>query len=107
MECTDVIDDVHSEKRSFVRMHVDTLVTFNIKGKTDGTYHGTSQNLSATGLYLITEDAVKLGDEVELIMNSSNQKLPPFVAEGTVMRCNVDEQNSSLFHVSISLTKTH
>ena len=28
-----MIDDVHSEKRSFVRMHVDTLVTFTIKVK--------------------------------------------------------------------------
>lgn len=102
-----MVDDVHNEKRGFVRMHVDTVVTFTVKGRGDSTYHGTSQNLSATGLYLTTEDDVKLGDEVELIMNSSNQKLPPFVAEGKVMRCTVDEQNNSLHHVSISLTKTH
>jgi hypothetical protein len=101
-----VIDEVYEEKRGFVRMRIDTLVTFTIKGKDDKAYHGTSQNLSATGLYMTTEDAIELGAEVELVMNSGNEKLPPFVAEGSVVRCIADEIDSNLYHVSVSLSET-
>jgi len=102
-----VVDEVYDEKRGFVRMTVDTLVTFNLKGKGDTAYHGTSQNLSATGLSMTTETGMTIGDDVELIMNSSDNKFPPFVAEGTVVRSIADETNADLYLVSISLTKTH
>jgi Tfp pilus assembly protein PilZ len=101
-----VVDEVYEEKRGFVRMQIDTLVTFTIKGKSEKTYHGISQNLSATGLYMTTEDAVNIDDEVEFIMNSSNQKLPPFVAAGKVIRCETDQTDSKLYHVSVSLSET-
>jgi hypothetical protein len=102
-----MVDEVYDEKRGFVRMPVDTIVTFTIKGKGDEKYHGTSQNLSASGLYMTTADPVELGDEIELIMNSSDQRYPPFVAEGEVIRCTIDELDKHLYHVSVSLTKTH
>ena len=101
-----VVEEIYEEKRGFVRMRIDTLVTFTIKGKGDKAYHGTSQNLSATGLYMTTEEAVELGSEVELVMNPGNEKLPPFVAEGTVVLCTVDETDSNLYHVSVSLSET-
>lgn len=102
-----MVDEVYDEKRGFVRMPVDTVVTFTVKDKGDKKYHGTSQNLSATGLYMTTIYPVELGDKVELVLNPSDPKYPPFVAEGDVIRCTPDQQDSQLYHVSISLTKTH
>ena len=96
-------DQSYEEKRGFVRMRIDTLVSYTIKGKTNQARQGTSQNLSATGLYMTTEDALDMGDEVELIINPSNQLLPPFVAEGKVVRCIADKKEMN-FHVSIELS---
>jgi c-di-GMP-binding flagellar brake protein YcgR len=98
-----VTNQDYEEKRGFVRMRIDTLVTYTIKGKSGQTYHGTSQDLSATGLYMTTENAVEVGDEIELVMNSSNQLLPPFVAEGKVVRCIADKKEMN-FHVSLELS---
>ena len=55
---------------------------------------------------MTTDETVELGSEVELVMNPGNEKLPPFVAEGTVVRCIVDETDSNLYHVSVSLSET-
>lgn len=101
-----VTDKNYEEKRSFVRMRIDTMVAFTIKGKSDQTYHGTSQNLSASGLYMTTEKSLEVGDEVELIMNSNSQRLPPFVAEGKVVRCITDDAEAALYNVSIKLSNT-
>lgn len=99
-------ENAYEEKRGFVRMRIDTLVTFTIKGNDSQCYHGNSYDLSATGLKMTTEDKPNVGDEIELIMNSGDHKLPPFIAEGKVVRCDVDSSNSALYHVSIELTKT-
>ena len=99
-------DKNYEEKRSFVRMRLDTIVTFTIKGKGDQAYHGSSQDLSATGLYMTTEEPLEVGDEVELIMNANSQQLPPFVAEGKVVRCIADDTEAALFHISIKLSNT-
>lgn len=101
-----VVDEIYEEKRGFVRVRIDTLFTFTIRGKDDKAYHGTSQNLSATGLYMTTDEAVELGSEVALVMNPGNEKLPPFVAEGAVVRCIAYDTDSNLYHVSISLSET-
>jgi hypothetical protein len=74
-----VVDEVYDEKRSFVRMTVDTLVSLTLRGKGDTAYHGASQNLSATGLPMTTETGMTIGDGVELIMNPSDNKSPPFL----------------------------
>lgn len=72
-----MVDEVYDEKRSFVRMTVDTLVSLTLRGKGDTAYHGASQNLSATGLPMTTETGMTIGDGVELIMNPSDNKSPP------------------------------
>jgi hypothetical protein len=101
-----VAEQNFEEKRDFVRMRLDTLVTFTIKGESSQEYHGTSHNLSATGLYMTTQQAPAIGTEIELVINSSNQLLPPFAAEGQVVRCIVDDKEANLFHVSLKLSHT-
>lgn len=99
-------EKTYEEKRGFVRMRLDTLVTFTIKGKGEQSYHGNSYDLSASGFKMTTEDKPDVGDEIELIMNPGDHKLPPFIAEGQVVRCDSDSNNDAIYHVSVKLTKT-
>jgi len=95
----------HEEKRDFVRMNIETQVTYSIKGE-ESTHHGISGDLSATGLHMITDYKPAENDIVSIVMNPSGDRLPPFVAEGKVIRVVPDENNANNFRVSIELTKT-
>lgn len=96
----------YDEKRDFVRMNIETQITYTIKNSDGESHHGESGDLSATGLYMETDFALSEGDEIKIIMNPNGERLPPFVAEGTVLRVNTDESDDTKFHVSVSLTKT-
>jgi PilZ domain-containing protein len=93
----------YQEKRGFVRMGIETQVTYTIKNNGSISHHGYSQNLSATGLYMTTDYEPNLGDLVEIVMNPSGDRLLPFVAEGNVIRCEQDTNNKNMFHVSVKL----
>jgi len=96
----------YEEQRNFARMTIEARVTYKIKNSDGRSHHGISGNLSATGLYMATDVALKEGDVIDLVMNPSGDRLPPFVAEGTVLRTTVAENVPNRFHVSIQLTKT-
>ena len=96
----------HEEKRHFVRMNIETQVTYSIKGENAISHHGTSGDLSATGLHMITDYAPTENDIISIVMNPSGDRLPPFVAEGKVMRVKADENDANKFHVSVELTQT-
>jgi len=96
-------DNDYNEKRNFARMKVETQITFNVKGK-DQSYKGVTKNLSATGLSMETDFAPKEGDEIELIMRPNGDKLPPFLAEGNVIRITKDSSDPNKFNVSVELT---
>lgn len=100
-------ENLHDEKRQFVRMRIETLVHFTILGQSEPVYYGTSHDLSATGLYMTTEEKLAIDTEIEVIMNSEGKMLPPFVAHGTVRRCVADDDNPSLYHISVELTETN
>ncbi|MDH5357761.1 MAG: PilZ domain-containing protein [Gammaproteobacteria bacterium] len=95
----------YEEKRDFVRMRIETQVTYTIKGNSGITHHGDSQDLSATGLYMTTDYALSVGDIIDIIMNPSGERLPPFTAQGKVIRCVTDENDANLFHVSAELSQ--
>jgi hypothetical protein len=96
----------YDEQRNFFRMSVETPITYKIKNSDDCSHHGISGDLSATGLYMSTDFELKEGDEIELVINPSGERLPPFVAEGRVLRTTIAENDINKFHVSIALTKT-
>jgi len=99
-------DHDYDEKRDFVRMSIETKVTYTVKNSDGQTHHGESGNLSATGLSMQTDFALSENDEIDIIMNPNGERLPPFVAEGKVIRVIQDENNAELFQVSVTLTKT-
>jgi len=100
-------DSNYDEKRDFVRMNIETQITYTVKGSDGQVHHGTSGDLSATGLYMHTDFGLSEDDEISIVMNPNGDRLPPFTAEGKVLRVTLDEgdkQNS--YHVSITLTQT-
>ena len=71
----------YDEQRNFFRMSIETLITYKIKNSDGRSHNGISGDLSATGLYMSTDSALKEGDEIVLVMNPSGDRLPPFTAE--------------------------
>jgi c-di-GMP-binding flagellar brake protein YcgR len=95
-------DYTYDEKRNFARMSIDTQVAYTVKNSSDTIYHGTSHDLSATGLAMTTDYELAVGDEIEIVMNAADERLPPFIADGNVLR--VVSNDNKTFDVSISLT---
>jgi hypothetical protein len=95
----------YEEKRDFVRMRVNTPVNYSLNG-TDVIHQGNSMDLSATGLFMETEFKPEVGDQIEVIMNPSSDKLPPFLAQGKVVRVDISSDKAHHFNVSVELTKT-
>lgn len=95
----------YDEQRNFFRMSIDTQVTYKIKNSDNRSHHGITVDLSASGLNMSTDVALKEGQIIDLVMTPSSDRLPPFFAEGKVLRTTIDEKDASNFHISIALTK--
>ncbi len=103
MECNGMVDRFHIEKRDYLRMNIETPVTYTVLGKSGVAHIGISQDFSATGLYMIGDFALASGDEIEFELNPSNQKLTPFIAKATVLSCSPDKDNTNTFHIRSKL----
>lgn len=99
-------DNYYEEKRNFVRMQIDTQVTYSLNGNSDEVHHGKSMDLSATGLLMLTDYQPNVGDNIEILMNPNGDRLPPFIAHGTVIRSEASEDKTHSYSVSIELTST-
>ena len=95
------------EKRHCIRIPIETLITFIINGNNDHSYQGTSQNLCTNGIYITTDYAAKLDDQIEITLITTEENLAPLIAEGKVVRCKFDKKNADLFHISVEFSETH
>lgn len=93
----------YDEKRSFSRMRIETEVQFSLKGQTDQSYTGISQDLSATGLLMHSAMAPEIGAELTVVMDTDNDRLPAFVAEGKVVRVEADSPRPGRYLISLEL----
>ena len=98
-----MVDRFHIEKRDYLRMYIETPVTYTIKGDNNMTHIGISQDFSATGLYMVSDFAPNPGDEIEFELNPNNKKLTPFIAKATVLSCTPDKDNINTFHIRSKL----
>lgn len=96
----------YEEKRSFTRMRVETTVSFNVNKNSDITYQGLSRDLSATGLLMQSDFAPPVGAQLHLEMHTENDRLPPFVAQGEVLRVEQDPADAGKHLISVALTAT-
>lgn len=95
----------YEEKRSFARIRVETTVRFRVKNS-DVIDEGVSQDLSATGLLMQTRQTLPVGAELYLEMSTENDRLPPFIASGKVLRTEPDPADHSRYLISVALTST-
>jgi len=66
----------YEEKRSFIRMKIDTMITFTIEGKKHPQrYEGRCKNISGAGLLLETSKKIEVGDKLNIIIPSENKDL--------------------------------
>lgn len=96
----------YEEKRSFTRMRVETTVRFSVNGNSEVTYQGLSRDLSATGLLMQADYAPPVGSELHLEMHTENDRLPPFMADGEVLRVEADPVDSGKYLISVALNST-
>lgn len=82
------MDRMYDEKREFIRMKVDTPVTVTLL-ESKQSINGLCKDLSGTGMLLAMDEALPLGQNVEVSITSGKN---PFVAVAEVAR--VDEQAS-------------
>ncbi|MGC1509561.1 PilZ domain-containing protein [Ketobacter sp. MCCC 1A13808] len=75
----------YEEKRGFIRMKVDTMVTFTkLNGKER--YEGRCRNLSGAGMLLETEKKLMMGDRLKVTIPSEGPDFTPLDAVVEVVR---------------------
>lgn len=95
----------YEEKRLYNRMQVETHVQFTLNNS-DTMHEGISHDLSATGMLLSSRFRPNEGDAIEIMVNSSNDRLPPLLAKGNVVRVVPDPDLPDHFLISTLLTMT-
>ena len=60
-------------KRGFIRMRIDTVVTFTIEGETER-YEGKCKNISGAGMLMVTEKKLNAGSKLNVIIPSENKE---------------------------------
>ena len=75
----------YDEKRNFIRMKVDTMVTFT---RADGKerYEGRCRNLSGAGMLLETQKKLEIGERIRVTIPSEDPDFAPLEAIVEVVR---------------------
>ena len=98
-------DHNYDEKRDFIRMGVKAPLSYTVMGAESQTHYGNSNDLSASGLYMETDFLLSEGDEIEITIEASGNRLLPFIAKGNVLRVLPNKEKKNCYYVSVSLTK--
>ncbi|MEJ2680766.1 MAG: PilZ domain-containing protein [Gammaproteobacteria bacterium] len=75
----------YEEKRSFIRMKIDAMVSFSIEGKNER-YEGRCKNISGAGLLLETPKKIPLGTRINVIIPSENSTIDNLSATVDITR---------------------
>ena len=75
----------HSEKRDFMRMPIDCVLSFKVQGQ-DENYTGNVVNLSSKGILFTSKNEFSEGDKLDIVLTPSNALTPPMEATTTVSR---------------------
>lgn len=75
----------YSEKRDFIRMHVETAITFECGGTH---YDAVCMDLSSTGMQIETSGSVPLseGQSIRVLIPSTHSKLSSLQADAVIRR---------------------
>ncbi len=79
----------YSEKRDFQRMQIDAEIEFsNSRGDV---FRGTCRDLSASGMQILVQQPVAVGEELTTVLHSSDPQIPPLEMVCEVLRCHQQE----------------
>jgi hypothetical protein len=78
-------DRSYDEKRNFIRMKVDTMVTFT-RAESKERYEGRCRNLSGAGMLLETQKKLEMGERVRVTIPSEGPDFSPLEAIVEVVR---------------------
>lgn len=75
----------YEEKRDFIRMKVDTIVSFT-RADSKERYEGRCRNLSGAGMLLETDKKLSVGDRLSVVVPSEGPGFSPLDASVEVVR---------------------
>lgn len=92
-------DRDYSEKRSYMRMHMDAPATVKLA---DGSqHHCTCRDLSAVGMLLEMDRALALGDEISVHVPAFSNQFSPLDARTTVTR--VEDLSGGRYRMGVEI----
>lgn len=92
----------YEEKRDYNRMPVKTEVQFTLNDE-DTLYIGSSHDLSATGILMSSVCEAKAGDNIEVMIQTNDERFAPLMAKGTIIRADPDPDNEEQLIISAQL----
>ena len=78
-------DREHNEKRNFIRMRIDAVITFSVEGKAEK-YTGRCKNISGAGILIETDKKLDIGTRLEVTVPSESPDIDNLDAIVEVMR---------------------
>ena len=93
----------HSEKRDFMRMPIDCVLSFRQQGK-DEDYSGNVVNLSSKGILFTSENEFQVGDNLEIVLTPSSSITPPMEATVSVSRVT---NTGEVFEIACEIVDIH
>jgi len=91
----------YDEKRSFIRMQLETKLRFSVQGSNTSQHQGFSHDLSATGLLMGSDFAPEVGALVAITIDTSNERFEPFTAQGSVIRIVPNDLGKERYLISV------
>lgn len=76
---------IYDEKRNFIRMKVDTIVSFT-RAESKERYEGRCRNLSGAGMLMETDKKLVVGDRLKVTVPSEGPSFTPLDATVEVVR---------------------
>ena len=88
-----------AEKRDFLRMAIDCLLSFSRKGEQQS-YQGHVVNLSSKGILFTSRDQFEEGDQLDLVLTPTNSTTSPMLTSVVVIRATF---NDSVYALSCEI----
>ena len=80
-----LLEQSYAEKRNFIRMRVDTIVSFIRAGKSER-HEGRCRNLSGAGMLLESDKKLTLGERLIVTVPAEGPNFTPLDASAEVVR---------------------
>jgi hypothetical protein len=99
-----VTSRAHQEKRSFIRMHIDTMVSFTLGSSSTQRYEARCKDISGAGMLLETNKKLVLGQKLHVEVPSEGLGFENLQALVEVIRVEAFP-NKHLFLVGVVIKK--